>query len=622
MKYPVALTEEIADPGNLNAMKSKKDKEGNKLSGKLKRLPQRPGIYLFKNARGKVIYVGKAKVLRNRVRQYFQKSHRHDPKTESLVAEIADVDLITTENELEAIILENSLIKTEKPRFNIILRDDKDWLYLRLTVNEPFPRALLLRRPEKGDSLLFGPFIPAYLARKTKAILHKYFGIRTCSRNISGEDPRACLQFDMGRCCAPCVSKDVWDEYGGNVRKARLLLEGKNSELISDLKEAMLEASRKTLYEKAAGYRDALEVVQRQAEDQRVASTGFEEQDIFAYHFAEGKASMVMFSVRAGLVRSKKEFAWENISSDEVKGLLGTAIQQFYHGISYIPKTVVIQKEFDDMLLLREWLSGERGSRVEIVAPQRGKKRHLLQLALENAKLAWKSRFLITEADALSALQDALGLPSVPKRIECFDISSIQGTDQVGSMVSWINGQPRKSEYRKYKIKTVEGSDDFASMQEVVRRRYTRLVREDKNLPDLVLVDGGKGQLGAALAALDSAGAGDLPLAALAKREELLYVPERPEAIRLEPTSPALKLVQRIRDEAHRFAVSYHRDRRAQRALTSILRRIPGIGQKRAKKLLVKFGSLERVRQAEVKEIAKVVGAKTAKVLKAFLEEN
>ena len=597
------------------------EKKQDKLKQKLTRLPARPGVYLFKNARGKVIYVGKAKVLRNRVRQYFQKSNSLDTKTALLVAEIADVDLITTENELEALILENSLIKTEKPRYNILLRDDKDWLYIKLTDSEAFPRALLVRRPEKSKDQIFGPFIPAYLARRTKATLHKYFGIRTCNRNISGNDPRACLQYDMGRCCAPCINRAAWEEYADNVRKAHLLLEGRNSELIAALKDSMLDASSRRLYEKAAGYRDAVDVARKLNEEQRVASTGFEEQDVFATHVEDEKAVIVLFAVRRGLVRSKKEFSWERVGADEAENLLSTAIQQFYHGISYIPKTVVVQRDFEDRALLQEWLSGVRGGKVEILVPQRGRKRSLLKLALENSRLAWKNRFTVSEKEALSALQQALGLPSLPSRIECFDISTIQGADQVGSMVSWVNGKPRRSEYRKYKVKTVEGVDDFASMREVVQRRYTRLVREDAALPDLVLIDGGKGQLSAATAALDAAGVGDLPVASIAKKEELLYLPGRGKPIRLRGSDPALRLVQRIRDEAHRTAVGYHRDRRSRRTLTTALKKAPGIGPARAKKLLLKFGSLERVKSAPLDDLAAVVGAKTAASLKEFLED-
>ena len=592
-----------------------------KLKQKLTRLPARPGVYLFKNARGKVIYVGKAKVLRNRVRQYFQKANSLDSKTALLVAEIADLDLIATENELEALILENSLIKTEKPRYNILLRDDKDWLYLKLTTSEPFPRALFVRRPQKSKDLVYGPFIPAHIARRTKAILHKYFGIRTCNRNITGNDPRACLQYDMGRCCAPCISRDVWHEYAGHVHTARLLLEGRNSELVADLRQSMLNSSSRRLYEKAAGYRDAVDVAQQLNEEQRVASTGFEEQDVFAAHVEDEKAVIVLFAVRRGLVRSKKEFSWERLGAEEAENLLSTAIQQFYHGISYIPKTVVVQRDFENRPLLQQWLTSVRGTKVEILVPQRGRKRSLLKLALENARLAWKNRFTVTEKEALSALREALGLPSLPARIECFDISTIQGADQVGSMVSWINGKPRRSEYRKYKIKTVEGTDDFASMAEVVLRRYTRLVREDAPLPDLVLIDGGKGQLSAASAALDAAGVGDLPVVSIAKKEELLYLPGRPKPLRLARAHPALKLLQRIRDEAHRTAVGYHRDRRSRRTLTTALKKVPGIGPARAKKLLLKFGSLQRVKNAPPEDLAAVLGAKTAAALREFLED-
>jgi excinuclease ABC subunit C len=601
---------------------SARKKRSEKLQSKLRRLPVSAGVYLFKNGRGQVIYVGKAKVLRNRVRQYFQKAGSLDSKTAALMREVTDLDLIATDNELEALILENSLIKTEKPRYNILLRDDKDWLYLKLTTSEPFPRALLVRRPEKSKDLVYGPFIPAHLARRTKAILHKYLGIRTCNRTITGADPRACLQYDMGRCCAPCISKGVWDEYADNVRKARMLLEGRNTELIAELRESMSEASRKRLYEKAAGFRDAIEIVQQRSEEQRIASTGFEEQDVFAAHIEDDKAVIVLFAVRRGLVRSKKEFSWERLSADDSENLLSTAIQQFYHGISYIPQTVVVQSDFADRTLLEQWLAGARGTKVEIAVPQRGRKRSLLELALENARLAWKNRFTLTEKEALKALQDALALPALPARIECFDISTIQGADQVGTMVSWVNGKPRRSEYRKYKIKTVEGTDDFASMREVVLRRYARLVREGGTLPDLVLIDGGKGQLSAACAALEAAGVGDLPAASLAKKEELVHLPGRKDALRLSRSDPALRLLQQIRDEAHRTAVGYHRDRRGKRTLATALRKVPGIGPARAKKLLIEFGSLERVKKADEAEIAAVIGPKAAKAVREFLERT
>lgn len=593
----------------------------NKLREKLKLLPGTPGVYLFKNSRGRVIYVGKAKVLRNRVRQYFQKGHSLDPKTASLMSEVEDLDLIATESEMEALILENSLIKTEKPKFNILLRDDKDWLYIKLSIEEEFPRVSLIRRPDKSSGLVFGPYIPAFIARRTKAILHKYFGIRTCNRTITGQDPRACLQYDMGRCCGPCIKKEVWDEYRGDVRKARMLLEGRTDDLLAELHEAMLDASRHQMYEKAAGYRDAIDIVRKQSEEQRIASTGFEEQDIFAFHIVDEKAVMVMFAVRNGIVRSKKEFTWEGLGKLDADELTATTLQQFYHGISYIPRNIIVQSKFESRQLLESWLSEVKGVKVEILIPQRGKKRNLLRLALENAELAWKNRFTVTEVDALLSLQQALSLPDIPRRIECFDISNIQGSDQVASMVCWIDGKPKKSEYRKYKIKSVEGSDDFASMKEVVGRRYTRQVREEKPLPDLVLIDGGKGQLSAALEALDSAGISDTPIAALAKKEEILFLPEVKKGIELPRSSPAIKLLQRVRDEAHRFAITFHRSRRSQRTLTTALKRVPGIGAKRAKLLLTKFGSLERVKKAELEDIAAVIGEKNASMLKEFLEK-
>jgi excinuclease ABC subunit C len=592
------------------------------LKTKLKNLPDKPGVYLYKNDRGRVIYVGKAKVLKNRVRSYFSQSHQHDPKTASLVSEIVDLDLITTANELEALILENSLIKTERPKYNILLRDDKDWLYIRLTTDEKFPRLMLVRRPDKKDGLVFGPYIPASIARRTKAIAHKYFGIRTCNRDIDGNDPRACLQYDMKRCAGPCISKAAWPAYQQDVGRMMKLLQGKNEELVHELKEAMVDASAAKLYESAAGFRDALEVVQRQREEQRIASTGFEEQDIFAYHVEENKAILLMFAVRNGLVKSRKEFHRDTISKDELANLLALALQQFYHGISFIPKTVIVQHDFEGRQLLEEWLASLKGSKVEILIPQRGKKKSLLELTLENARLSWKNKFTIPDARILSALQDRLGLATLPRHIECFDISTIQGSDTVAGMVCYKDGKPRKGDYRKFTIKTVEGSDDFASMREAVGRRYSRLVREDAPLPDLVLIDGGKGQLSSAIEALAKIGLDQLPVASVAKKEEILYTRENNDGIFLAKTDPALKLIQRIRDETHRYAITFHRNKRSQRTLTTVLKKIPGIGPKRAKQLLTEFGSVERVKNATIEDLATAVGPKMAAELKRYLNDK
>jgi excinuclease ABC subunit C len=592
------------------------------LQKKLDDLPTSPGVYLYKNSKGKVIYVGKAKVLRNRVRSYFQSSRNLDPKTRNLVEEICDLDLISTENELEAMILENSLIKTEKPKYNIRLVDDKDWLYIQLTVDEEFPRVRLIRRPDKSAGLVFGPYIPSSLARKTKALLHKYFGVRTCNREITGEDPRACLQYDMHRCSGPCIDKDAFSIYKSEVSRARLLLEGKNNELLTELKQAMFEASSQTLYEKAAGLRDAIDVVKRQAEEQRIASTGFEEQDIFAFHVEDNKGTLIMFAVRNGLVKSKKEYHWQEVNQNEARELLSTAIQQYYHGISYIPKTIIVPHEPENKELLEQWLSTTRGTKVEIAIPMRGKKKNLLQLAQDNARLSWKNRFTITEKEALQALQDELQLNALPRHIECFDISNIQGSDTVASMVCWMEGKPRKSEYRKYKIKTVEGSDDFASMHEVVTRRYSRLVREEKPLPDLVLIDGGKGQLSSSFDALKKEGVEHIPLVSIAKKEELLFSASFPDGLALEHSNPGLRLLQRIRDEAHRFAITFHRSRREQRTLTTELKRIPGIGPKLSRKLLQSFGSLTRVKQAEEDKISEIIGPSKARLIREYFESQ
>lgn len=593
------------------------------LQDKLAQLPGRPGVYLFKDAAGTVLYVGKARVLRDRVRSYFQASRPVDVWRAHLVAQIADLELVVTDSEMEALALENNLIKRHQPAYNVRLRDDKNHPYLKLTLAEEYPRLHVVRRPREDGNAYGGPYIPASLGRKTASLARRLFGIRTCKETLNGRRPRPCLQYQIGRCLAPCVAEICTsDRYRRAAEDARLFLEGRTDEVTRRLRDEMAAAAGEERYETAASLRDQLQALVRLEAPQKITTTELDERDLFGAHVEGDRAAVQAFCVRDGKVVAREGFLLDRLAEPE--SVLAQALQQYYADGRYVPREVVVPGELEDRELLEAWLTARRGTQVRIHAPQRGEKLRLLELVVTNARLAFELEWKQPRQQAqelLRALRDVLDLDSEPQRIECFDISNIQGSDVVASMVVFEKGVAKKSGYRKFRIRSLSGlPDDFASMREVVGRRYRRLLEEGKELPELVLVDGGKGQLGAAIAALDELGLGEQAVASLAKREELVFVRGRDEPIVLEHHSPVLQLVQRVRDEAHRFAVGYHRSVRSRRTLASELDAIPGIGAARRRKLLSAFGSLRGVRGAAEAELAGVVGKAIAARLRAHFD--
>lgn len=590
---------------------------------KARELPERPGVYLFKDAEGKILYIGKARVLRDRVRGYFGSASSLSPKIRRMMEEAADLDLILTDSEVEALILENNLVKKEQPRYNTLLRDDKNFPYLKLTVQDPYPRLVMVRKAQLDGSVYFGPYLPASNARRAMRMVGKFFLVATCHERLDGTRPRPCLYYQLEQCMGPCAGLADQTAYRSAVEDARLFLEGRNQDLLERLDGRMEEASSRQEYELAAHYRDLIRTVNSFAERQNVASVGLEEQDYFHLHREGEKAALQLFSMRRGLVQSRREFTFESVQEEDA-AFLSSVLQLYYAGGADVPEEIYVPFEPAEKDLLERWLSAQRRS-ARIRVPRRGVKARFLDLVRKNAKLAFESRFRSPHTygvEVLEALQETLGIPETPYRIECFDISHIQGAETVASMVAWEGGRPRRADYRRFRIKTVEGVDDFASMKEVVGRRYSRLLKEGRNLPDLILIDGGKGQLSAARAALRDLGITSVPLAALAKKEELLFLPDKDEPIAIDHHSPILHLVQRVRDEAHRFAVTYHRSLRRKRTLSSSLTGIPGVGEKSAKKLLRKFGSLDGIRSASKDEIAPVVGRKVAEAVTRYLSNG
>jgi excinuclease ABC subunit C len=593
------------------------------LRDKLEALPTRPGVYLFKDAAGKVVYVGKARVLRDRVRSYFQSGRPMELHKANMVEAIADLDLVVTDSEMEALALENNLIKRHQPLYNVRLRDDKNHPYLKLTLKEAYPRLHIVRRPAEDGSAYGGPYIPASLGRKTASVVHRVFGVRSCKEELDGRRSRPCLQYQIKRCVAPCVAEVCsLDRYRQACEDARLFLEGRYDAVVERLEAEMERAAAAERYEEAASLRDKVRALERLETPQKITTTDIEERDLFGAHVEGGRAALQVFSVRDGKVVGREAYLLDGIAEPEA--LLSTAIQQFYADGRYVPRQVLVPEDVPDRELLAAWLSARRGARVELRVPQRGEKVRLLELVLRNARLAFDLEWRHPRRQSqelLRALRDLLELGEEPRRIECFDISNIQGADIVASMVCFVDGLPRKSEYRKFRIKGVSGApDDFASMREVVGRRYRRLLEENKDLPELVLIDGGKGQLGAAAEALDELGLGAQPVASLAKQEELIFVRGRLEPIALPRSSPVLQLVQRVRDEAHRFAIGFHRQTRARRTLHSELDDIPGVGPTKRKRLLTRFGSVRGVRGASVDELAQAVGHAVAQRIRAHFD--
>jgi excinuclease ABC subunit C len=610
------------------------------LKEQIARLPEQPGVYLYFNAGGDTIYVGKARALRDRVRNYLG-AYGADAKTDALLDEVARLEFIVTDSVVEALALENNLIKQRAPKYNILLRDDKNYPFLQLTTNEPFPRVLVARRVERDGSFYAGPFMPAHFARRTMALTHRLFGMRSCNEVITGKRGRACLEYDIKRCIAPCVDTICTaDDYGRAVTHTQLFLEGKNDELLKTLRQRMLDAAAAERFEEAAQLRDAMRTVQTLHDrQQKMAGVELGHRDVFGLKLGPAGVAIQVFQVRTGRVVERIELGTEEavVGSSE-GGVLEAAIQQFYE-LRGAPPEIHVPSEPDDRDALETWLSTRAGRRVRIVVPQRGEKRGFVDLANRNAGIAYQTRFNQTKAaqyEALETLQHVLALPALPRRIECFDISTIQGSETVASMVVCEDGRMRRGEYRKFRIRgSVLGAsgsmvsapspqppvpvhDDFRAMHEVVHRRCRKLLEQGGPFPDLVVIDGGKGQLSAAYAALEELGLANLVAVGIAKKEELLYTRDREDALALAAHDPALLLVQRIRDEAHRFAVTFHRRARTMRDLRSELDHVPGIGARRRKKLLTTFGSLAGVRRATREELAAVVGPKAADAVLAF----
>ena len=596
------------------------------LTEKLETLPVRPGVYMFKDGEGHVLYVGKARVLRDRVRSYFQAGRPIDPQRGDMVSQITDLDLVVTDTEMEALALENNFIKRHQPRFNILLRDDKNHPYLKLTLDEEYPRIYVVRRVAEDGNAYGGPYIPAKLGRRTASMVHRIFGIRSCKETLNGRRPRPCLQYQIKRCLAPCVEEICsLDRYHQASQDARLFLEGRTDEVVRSMRAQMEEAAQDSRFEEAATLRDHIRALDRLEAPQKITTTDIDERDLFGAHVEWDRGALQIFSVREGKVVGREGYLVHRVAEPE--RFLSSAIQQYYADAQrYVPREVLVPVEIPDRGLLEEWLSARRGTQVRIRIPQRGEKVRLLEMVVRNARLAfdleWRHPRTQSE-EILRGLQDLLQLEVEPRRIECFDISNIQGSDVVASMVVFEDGLSKKSDYRKFRIKGLGGTpDDFASMREVVGRRYRRLLEEGKELPDLVLIDGGKGQLSAATEALAELGLGDQPVASLAKREELIFVPGRDEPVALPRSSPILQFVQRVRDEAHRFAIGFHRQTRSKRTLRSELDEIPGVGPIKRRKLLSRFGSLRGVRGASIEELTSAVGRTTAERIRAWLDQS
>jgi excinuclease ABC subunit C len=644
------------------------------LQQKIRTLPTQPGCYLYKNVEGDVIYVGKAKNLRARVRSYFLEASQANAKTGSLMREAVDVEYITVANEHEALALENNLIKQKKPRFNILLRDDKTYPYIKLTMSDRYPKVFVTRRLRKDGSVYYGPYFPGNLAYRLVDLIHRSFLIPSCKVDLSRYHPRACLQYYIKRCLGPCLEGLTNPEsYRQTIHDVQLFLEGRPSELEHSLTQRMEEAAAAERFELAARLRDQIVTVHQMQDKQRMATTDNEDADVFGYHYENEMLAVNLFHMRGGKIVDRRDLFWEDlpeslldvvteavVETDELETIprmepdpatpapeigegvpvvqhtavsepgaafspaafFSALLKQIYLDQSYVPRSILVPVEFPDRALLAEILTERTGRRVEILAPQRGEKRSLVDLVCQNAKQSYDQRFRVLQPGMKAiqeALQDALTLEELPRRIECFDISHIQGAETVASMVVWEDGAMKKSDYRKFQVKTVTGVDDFASMREVVQRRYRRLQEDKKPFPSLILIDGGLGQLHAAYSALEEIGVTLQPLASIAKREEIIYVyGQENEPIVLDRRSPVLHLMQKIRDESHRFAVSYHRKRRQMRDRDSELLSIPGVGPRTRQRLIEHFGSVRGIRQASPDALTAVVNAATAEKIRNY----
>jgi len=626
---------------------------------KIRTLPTQPGVYLYKNAEGQVIYVGKARNLRSRVRSYLLAASQANAKTGTLMREAVDLDYILVANEMEALALENNLIKERKPRYNILLRDDKTYPYVKLTLGDRYPKVFVTRRLRKDGAAYYGPYFPGNLAYRVVDLIHRSFLIPSCKVDLSRYHPRACLQYYIHRCQGPCVEGFTTPEaYGVTVKDAQLFLEGRHAELERSLEARMLAAAEAEQFELAARCRDLIGTVHQLEEKQRIATTESDDADVFGYHYEAGCLAANLFHIRSGKIVDRREFFWEELpeflstaavekdlaetddpvlpeviegDASAMEAQVGDApvfdagqffsalLKQLYIDQQYVPRSILVPVDFEDREALGALLAGRTGHRVELAAPQRGDKRSLIDLAGQTAKQSYTQRFRVLEPSRKAvqeALADALMLPELPKRIECFDISHIQGAETVASMVVWEDGAMKKAAYRKFQVKTVTGVDDFASMREIVFRRYKRVKEEGGDMPSLILIDGGLGQLHSAFQSLEELGFTSQPLASIAKREEVIYVHgNEDEPVVLDRRSPVLHVVQMIRDESHRFAIGYHRKRREMRDRDSELLQIPGVGAGTRQRLLTHFGSLREVQKATAESLAAVVNRKTAEAI-------
>lgn len=595
---------------------------------RLNTLPAKPGVYLMKDAAGQVIYVGKAVNLRSRVRSYFHASNGQTPKIRRLVAHIADFEFIVTGSELEALILECNLIKKYRPRYNVRLKDDKRYPYIKISLQERFPRIYTVRHMQDDGARYFGPYTSSKAVEQTLELLRKLFPYLTCKREITGKDQRACLYYHIGRCAGPCIGAISQEDYQALIEQIVLFLEGKQERIIQNLQQEMQRAAEALAFERAAALRDQVHALQKVIERQKVVSATRSDEDVIAFVREDGQACVQVFFIRGGKLIGREYFILTGTQDEDDLEIMTSFVKQFYDEAAYIPPTILVQHGIEEEQVIEEWLRQKRGTKVAVRVPYRGKGRELVQMAAENAaetlahlRAQWAAD-QARQVTALDELQKYLNLARAPTRIECYDISNIQGTSATGSMVVFVRGVPRKSEYRRFRIKTVSGADDYAMLQEVLRRRFKRAksqvmeqkpVSEEEQsgwgvMPDLVIVDGGKGQLHAALEVMDEMGVAYIPAIGLAKQREEVFVPGRSDPLLLPRDSEALYLLQRVRDEAHRFAIGYHRRLREQSGLASTLDEIPGVGPKRRQALLKHFGSLEAIHEASVEELAAVKG--------------
>lgn len=604
------------------------------IAEKLKTLPTDAGIYIHRNKTGKIIYVGKAKNLRNRVRSYFQSSRNHDPKTRQLVKAIADFEFIVVDNEVEALVLEANLIKKHKPRFNVFLKDDKSYPHLKLT-NEPFPKVVVTRQLVRDGSSYYGPFLPAVLARNTLNLVNRAFQLRTCEIEIDGKLPRPCLEYHLKRCLGPCVKGLCTQaEYQEAASDVKTLLEGKNKELGKTLEARMWQYSEQGQYGLAAKYRDLHRTVLALGETQKMATTADRDVDIIGFYREKQRLALQLFTMREGRIVGRREFFWEDLPEDNsfnASEFLGIVLSQYY-STDYVPLEIHVSQDFDDRAVLEKVLTKRRGRRVKILDPKRGKNKHLVKLVETNAKIAFDQRFRVLKPDSqkvLEELQELLELSYFPERIESFDISNISGSENVAGIVVFENGKPARSNYRRFIIKSVEGANDFASMHEAVFRRYKRMLDEQKPLPQLIFIDGGKGQLSAASAAMQALDLEQIMLVGLVKPPKkhneishLLIFGRDENPIPFDRNSLAFRLILQIREETHKTAIEFHRKRREKRDFSSELSEIPGIGEKRKMRLLREFGSIERIAKASVEALQPFVGPKTANEIVTHFESQ